>query len=54
MSFCGEVERGPVWNRLDFGDDPDQDLNPGIFSELFDEIFGSSSSSSSRIFMWRN
>ena len=32
--FCGEVEPGPLKNRLDFGGDPDSFMDPGPFSRI--------------------
>jgi len=34
-----KVGHGARTNRLDFGDDPDQDLHPGFLEDLNPEIF---------------
>jgi len=34
MKFCGEVERGPGRNRLDFAGDPDSFVDPGSFFRI--------------------
>jgi len=34
MKFLGGVGRGPWNSQLDFGGDPDHDLDPGIFRRI--------------------
>jgi len=34
MKFRGEVRHVPGGNQLDFGDDPDSFMDPGLFSRI--------------------